>query len=107
MTTDTDSLALRYFVTYTGVKLPLKLLDEMPETALNNRNTYFRGWFDADERVVKIEKAVYGAVELRHTYRYHPNGRVAHAVIELADDQTTTMTFDEEGTLTSSETVEF
>ncbi|WP_034410270.1 DUF6156 family protein [Derxia gummosa] len=106
MTVTTDTPVLRHFVTYTGVKLPLKLLDEVPESGLSNRNTFFRGWFDAEERVVKIEKSVYGEVELRHSYDYHPNGRVAKAVIELADEQTTVMTFDEDGGLLSSETSE-
>jgi hypothetical protein len=30
----------RYFVSYSGIKLPLKLVNEITETSLNNRNTY-------------------------------------------------------------------
>jgi len=106
MTTATDSLTLRYFVTYTGVKPPVKLLDEMPATGLTNRNTYFRGWYNADEQLVKLEKAVYDGIELRHDYLYHPNGRIAQATIELPGEQTTVMTWDDEGKLLTTDTVE-
>ncbi len=33
----------RYFLTYTGVKLPLTLLNELQPGQLENRNTFFRG----------------------------------------------------------------
>ena len=38
----------RYFVSYSGIKLPLKLVNEITEASLNNRNTYYRGYFDAE-----------------------------------------------------------
>lgn len=37
---------VRYFVSYSGIKLPLKLVNEITEASLNNRNTYYRGYFN-------------------------------------------------------------
>ena len=39
----------RYFVSYRGIKLPLKLVNEITEASLNNRNTYYRGYFDVQD----------------------------------------------------------
>jgi hypothetical protein len=38
--------ALRYFLTYRGVKLPLCLTEELPADALRHRNTYFQAAYD-------------------------------------------------------------
>ena len=38
-------------VSYSGIKLPLKLVNEITEASLNNRNTYYRGYFAAQERL--------------------------------------------------------
>lgn len=40
------TLASRYFTSYSGVKLPLKLVGELDEADMRNRNTFFRGHFD-------------------------------------------------------------
>jgi Family of unknown function (DUF6156) len=42
----------RYFVSYTGIKLPLKLVNEISEIGLLNRNTYYRGYFDNQEMLL-------------------------------------------------------
>ncbi len=49
---------------------------------MRNRNTYFRGQFDTNERLIVCEKIVYGETEFRHDYRYHPDGRLARAEID-------------------------
>ena len=56
----------RYFVSYSGIKLPLKLVNEITETSLNNRNTYYRGYFDAQNKMLLCQKVVYGEVESVH-----------------------------------------
>jgi hypothetical protein len=91
----------RYFVSYSGVKLPLNLVTPLDAAALNNRNTFFRGWFDA-ERLMGCEKITYGEVELAHRYEYHNNGQLKQAVITNTDEEVTVMTFDEQGMLLSS-----
>ncbi len=94
----------RYFVTYSGVKLPLQLMNELTTDSLKNRNTYFRAWFDANTRLQFFEKVTYDEIELSHCYTYHPNGALKRAQIVNADDEVTTLAFDERGTLLSSET---
>lgn len=87
----------RYFVTYSGVKLPLNLLDELDEGALRNRNTYFCAWFDAASRPTRIEKRVYGEIELLHVYRWREDGSLAEADITLGDEDMVRVHLDAEG----------
>jgi YD repeat-containing protein len=92
-----ESANCRYFTTYTGVKMPLRLVSELTAADLDNRNTYFRGLFDAAERVTCIEKVVYGEIELRHVYQYDADGRLATAEVTDADGEVTRLVFDEAG----------
>jgi hypothetical protein len=69
-----NSSACRHYVTYSGVKLPLRLVNELAEADIANRNTFFRAWFDTQERMVLVQKMVYGEAELQHRYEYHNNG---------------------------------
>ncbi|HMK88632.1 MAG TPA: DUF6156 family protein [Methylocystis sp.] len=86
----------RYFLSYSGVKLPLNLVSPIEAGALGNRNTYFRASYDSQDRLVRCEKMVYGEVELRHDYEYHANGGLSRAVIDMAGDETE-LRFDAEG----------
>lgn len=73
----------RYFLSYTGSKLPLKLLEELEPAQLANRNTYFCGYFDAAERLIAIQKIVYGEVEMQHRYTYSESGQLI--AVEITD----------------------
>lgn len=87
----------RYFITYSGVKLPFNLVSELQEHEVQNRNTYFRGFFDADGRLTGFDKLAYGEIELQHRYRYHDNGKLSAAEITDIDGETTILVFDIEG----------
>jgi hypothetical protein len=76
----------RYFLSYSGVRLPLKLLGPLEASELKNRNTYFRATYDAEGRIVSCEKLVYGEVELRHVYAYDAGGALARARIAMGED---------------------
>jgi hypothetical protein len=86
----------RYFVSYSGVKLPLKLVNEISEAGLINRNTYYRGCFDAQDRMLLCQKVVYGEVESEHRYQYYENGALKHAQI-TEDDEVREIHFNEFG----------
>jgi hypothetical protein len=86
----------RYFVTYTGIKLPFKLVNELQEEEVQNRNTYFRGYYDAQDRLTGFDKLAYGDIELQHRYTYHDSGRLSSAEITDIDGETTMMVFGEE-----------
>ncbi|HEX5363131.1 MAG TPA: DUF6156 family protein [Gallionella sp.] len=90
--------APRFFVTYTGIKLPFRLIDELQASAVENRNTYFRGYFDARQRITGFDKLAYGEVELTHRYSYHDNGQLQQAEINDIDGETTVLEFDADGT---------
>jgi len=83
----------RYFTSYSGIKLPLKLVGELTADDMSNRNTYYRGSFDAAERLIVCEKIVYGEVEQRHDYRYHPDGQLAQAAIDDGSDEPTVIDY--------------
>lgn len=87
----------RYFVTYSGVKLPLKLSQPLDEDALSNRNTFFRAYFDYQERITALQKVVYGEVELEHRYAYYSNGTLKRAEVTDAEGEATMLYFDEAG----------
>ncbi len=85
MTAEHDTT--RYFTSYSGVRLPLKLVGELTSEDMRNRNTFYRGSFDAEGRLMRCEKVVYGEVEVFHDYRYHPDGRLAQALIHDANGE--------------------
>jgi hypothetical protein len=76
----------RYFVSYSGIKLPLKLVNEITEDSLNNRNTYYRSRFDDQGRMILCQKVVYGEVESEHQYRYDDDGVLKYAQITEDDE---------------------
>lgn len=86
----------RFFVSYTGIKLPLKLVNEITEASLNNRNTYYRGYFDTQDRMLLCQKVVYGEVESEHQYQYYECGVLKHAQI-TEDDEVHEIHFNELG----------
>ena len=94
---DTIPGQCRYFLTYSGVKLPFKLLNELDAEQIENRNTYFCGYFAAEDRMNGMQKLVYGEIEMEHRYSYHANGVLSRAEITDADGETTVLAFDETG----------
>ncbi len=87
----------RFFVSYTGVKLPLKLVNPIEADALSNRNTFIRAYFNEAGLLMGFDKMVYGAVELAHRYVYHANGLLKQAEIAMLDEDTVTLCFNEAG----------
>jgi len=84
----------RFFVTYSGVKLPFNLVSELQEHEVQNRNTWFRGYFDEQDRFTGFDKIAYGEVELIHRYEYHDNGKLKQAEITDIDGEVTVLNFD-------------
>ena len=87
----------RHYVTYSGVRLPLRLVNPLEEADIANRNTYFRAWYDTQGRMVLVQKMVYGEVEVQHRYAYHDNGSLKLAEITEADDESRVLHFNEQG----------
>jgi hypothetical protein len=87
-------MSTRYFLSYSGVSLPLRLVEEIPEAGLRNRNTWFRADYDEAGRLARIEKCVYGETEMTHEYRYDAAGRLVQASVMLGDEDVQTLSFD-------------
>lgn len=92
-----ENRTCRYFISYSGVKLPLKLVTPLSDAELQNRNTFFLGYFDSQERLLLCRKMVYGEIELEHRYRYYDSGILSEAEITDADGEVTVLQFDETG----------
>ena len=86
-------LVVRYFTSYSGVRLPLRLVGEPAVDDMRNRNTFYRGGFAADGRLLRCEQMVYGEIEVCHEYSYHPDGRLARAVIRAGGDDPETIDY--------------
>jgi hypothetical protein len=93
-----DLTDCRYFATYSGIKLPLRLVTPIDEAALANRNTFMRAYFDDAGRLRACEKVVYGEVELAHRYEYYANGALKRAEIVMLDEEPACLHFQEDGT---------
>ena len=87
----------RYFLTYTGVKLPLTLLNELDADQLGNRITFFRGYYDGQGHLIGLEKMVYGEVEMAHRYHYDATGVLRRAEITDIDGEVTELVFNGNG----------
>jgi hypothetical protein len=93
-----DLTDCRYFATYSGIKLPLRLVTPIDEGALANRNTFMRAYFDTAGRLTACEKIVYGEVELAHRYEYYASGALKRAEITMLDEDPACLHFQEDGT---------
>lgn len=89
----------RHYVAYSGVKLPLKLVNQLQDSDMHNRNTFFRGLYNDSDQLVICQKMVYGEVEFEHRYEYHENGMLKTAVIQEADEEPRILSYDEKGNI--------
>jgi hypothetical protein len=85
-----------YYLSYSGVRLPLKLTSPIEAGELENRNTYIVAHHDSQGRLVELVRMVYGEEELRHLYQYHDNDHLKQAEITMGGE-TRVLDFDEEG----------
>lgn len=93
----------QFFLSYSGVALPLNLVSEITPDGVENRNTYFGACVDDAGRLTLIHKVVYGEVEMSHRYEYAPEGWLKRAEIINADDEGRRLLFDAEGKIVSQE----
>jgi len=91
-------MTARYFTSYTGIKLPLKLIGEITGDEIANRNTFIRAEYDNAENLLFLEHIVYGEPQLSHRYEYRPDHSLKRAVISnLIEEEVSVLNFDESG----------
>ncbi|MBA53507.1 MAG: hypothetical protein CMK89_03545 [Pseudomonadales bacterium] len=88
-----------YYLSYSGVSLPLKLVRPLEAAAIENRNTFFGVCLDGNGREILIHKVVYGEIELEHRYGYHDCGALQWAEILDDEGEIQRLNFDTEGKL--------
>lgn len=84
----------RYYLSYSGIRLPLKLVNQLDTQEIDNRNTYFGVKLDGKGRECTIHKVVYGAVEMAHDYQFNDHGQLLSASIVNEDGEQQTLTFE-------------
>lgn len=87
----------RFFVSYSGIKLPFNLVNAIAMEDLTNRNTFIRAYYDKNGLLTGFDKVVYGEVELSHRYNYHDNKILKRAEIVMLDEEPAVLCFDETG----------
>jgi len=93
----------QFYLSYTGVTLPLKMVSPIEREATENRNTWFGVCVDEAGRITLIHKRVYGELELSHRYEYDDAGRLRLAEIINVDQEGTRLGFDETGQIVEEE----
>ena len=91
---------IRYFVSTGGIRPPLKLVGPLDDADIRNRNSYVRAVYDGLDRLVGLDKIVYGEVHLSHQYDYHPDGAIRTARITTNTEdgtETSVLSYDPEG----------
>ena len=76
----------RFFASFVGIGLPLRLISELETSAIIHRNTYFIAYYDETGRLTRCDKMVYGDRILSHLYEYHANGFLKSASVRSDDD---------------------
>lgn len=89
-----QTLLCRHYVSYSGVSLPLKLITPLDGESVDKRITYFRGYYNAQEQLVAVEKVVYGEIEFEHRYDYYPDGRIKSAELREPEEAPRVLSFD-------------
>ena len=87
----------RYFTSYSGVALPLKLVGEITTDDMENRNTFFEATYDTQGKLLVCRKLVYGEVDMEHRYQYNSDGVLHLADISNDGDDFQTIHFDAQG----------
>jgi len=93
----------QFFLSYSGVTLPLNLVSPVTAEGVENRNTYFGACVDDAGRLTLIHKVVYGEVEMSHRYEYDTEGWLKMAEIINVDDEGQRLLFDAQGTVVGQE----
>ncbi len=87
----------RFFASFVGIGLPLRLISELEPSAIIHRNTYFVAYYDESGRQIRCDKMVYGDRILSHIYEYYAGGFLKSASIRSDDDDGGVIFFDEHG----------
>lgn len=83
----------RHFLTYRSAGLPLTLTEELAETELRHRNTWFEARHDGAGRLVAIDQRVYGDIEMQHRHDDDADGRLCRATVTLGENEPTVREF--------------
>ena len=76
----------RFFASFVGIGLPLRLISELEPSATIHRNTYFIAYYDDVGRLTRCDETVCGGRILSHVYEYYASGLLKSAGVRSDDD---------------------
>lgn len=88
---------IRYYGTFSGYNIPLKLSEELTQPEALRRKSYYVGFYNETQSLFRVEKYLNGSLFFQHNYFYHENGSIRENRIVNSDGITTTNHFDAKG----------
>lgn len=86
-----------FYLSYSGISLPLKLVSPIDAASTQNRNTFFAEKQNADGLSIEIAKFTYGEMDLLHKYIYDESGMIVKAEITDGEGEIQHLSFDSQG----------
>lgn len=75
-----DSVTVKYYSSFAGYNHPVKLIDELRETKIKEKKSYYVGTYNG-ERLIKVEKILIGKTVFIYNYSYDNNGKLSDVKI--------------------------
>jgi hypothetical protein len=97
---ESQKYSIQYFASFSGYRHPLKLINKITEQEAKKHAgdaAYYMGYFDVNDKLVKIIKMFHGAVIFQHSYSYYPNGKLRRVESTNEYGKVNTEEFDESG----------
>jgi hypothetical protein len=92
---------MEYYAGWGGYVHPIgldkKITREEADAIAARGNAYLIAFFDADNRLVRVDKILKDALFFRFEYTYHPNGRLKLTKVLRSDGRTKEFEYDQRG----------
>ena len=76
-----EQLNEKYFGTFSGYTLPLKLKNNLSKSEIEARRAYLVAYYDASGRLHKVRKVLDGKTEFIHEYAYDAQSKLVEVIV--------------------------
>ena len=80
-----DSVSVKYYSSFVGYNHPVQLIDELSETKIKEKKSYYVGTYNNSDRLIKVEKRLDGKILFIYNYSYNDNGKLLYVKIFKAN----------------------
>jgi len=82
-----------YFESFSGYGIPLKLVGEITQKEAFLKKSYYIGYFDKNNRLLRVEKYLDGDLFFCHVYEYFASGSIKTNTVKNNEGVTTVNSF--------------